>query len=383
MKGIIYFLKKYGNSSFDELPFNEIDILILAQISYLNVDVYANNPNEKTYVKDVIKKEYRTRLVDKTMVHKMNEKLVNVFPDTTRYNNVYFKHWTNDIRFDIAKKSSDAKQFFAMTFFLNDFMVIAYRGTDLTLVGWEEDFNLTYEEEVPSQTEAVKYLNNIYDLYKIPMYVCGHSKGGNLASYAAAFCNPLALDKIISIYSFDGPGFSNNNILNSPQFTKMREKLHTLSAHISFVALLLYHVDDIEFIDSKGFLFMQHAAFNWKIDGNNKLLRIKENSIESKIFDEIVIEIGKNITLTERKKFGEILFLLAKENPESNLVDIVHRPISYLYGIIKRRKTLSKSKLVFFKYILRKIRRSIKTVLARRVGFKGHRMKTLKKDFRI
>lgn len=383
MKGIIYFLKKYGNTSFKELPFNEIDILILAQISYLNVDVYANNPNEKTYLKDVIKKEFRTRLVDKTMVHKMNEKLVNAFPNTTRYDNVYFKHWTNDIRFDIAKKSSAAKQFFAMTFFIDDFMVIAYRGTDLTLVGWEEDFNLTYENEIPSQAEAVKYLNNIYNLYKLPMYVCGHSKGGNLATYASAFCNPQALDQIISIYSFDGPGFSNKIILNSSQFTKMREKLHTLSAHISLVALLLYHVDDIEFIDSKGFLFMQHAAFNWKIDGNDKLLRIKDNSIESKVFDEIVIEIGKNVTLSERKKFGEILFLLAKDNPESNLVDIVHRPISYLYGIIKRRRTLSSPKFVFYKYILRKIRSSIKTVLARRVGFNDHRMKTLKKDFRI
>lgn len=383
MKGIIYYLKKYGNKSFDELPFNEIDSLILAQISYLNIDVFAKNPNEKTYLKDVIKKKYKARLVYQTMVHKMNEKLVNVFPSTTRYDNVYFKHWTNDIKFDIANKSSDAKQFFALTYFLDNFLFIAYRGTDLTIVGWEEDFNLTYENEIPSQRDAVKYLNNMYDLYHRPLIVAGHSKGGNLATYAAAFCNKEVLDHIITIYSFDGPGFSNQNILHSAQFNDMKDKLITFSARISLVAIMLYHVDDIEFLNTRGFLFMQHAAFNWKIEEPNRLKRIKENSIESKIFGEIVDEVMKNINFSERKKFGKILFTLAKENPKSNLVDIKRRPISYFKGIYERKKTLSKAKRTFYNYILRKIRYSIKVVLRRRTGLKRHRMKTLKKDFRI
>lgn len=383
LKGIIYYLKKFGNKSFFELPFNEIDSLILAQITYLNLDVYSNNPTEKTYIKDVVKKENKRKLVYKTMVHKMNEKLVDAIPKTTRYDNVYFKHWNNDIKFDVMKKSSDAKQFFAMTYFLDDFLFISYRGTDLTLVGWEEDFNLTYEEEVPSQKEAVKYLNNIYDKYHLPMIVAGHSKGGNLATYACAFCNSEVLDHINHIYSFDGPGFSNPNIFESPQFIKMRDKLTTVSAHISLVALMLYHVDNIEFLDTKGFLFMQHAAFNWKIDKNMKLKRCKDNSFESKLFDEMVVEVMKNVSESERKKFGEILFQIAKEKPESNLIDIKNCPIKYFKGINTRKKNLSSEAEIFYNYILRKIRLSITTVIKRKAKLEGYSIKTLKKDFRI
>ena len=223
----------------------------------------------------------------------------------------------------------------------------------------------------------------MYDLYHRPLIVAGHSKGGNLATYAAAFCNKEVLDHIITIYSFDGPGFSNQNILHSAQFNDMKDKLITFSARISLVAIMLYHVDDIEFLNTRGFLFMQHAAFNWKIEEPNRLKRIKENSIESKIFGEIVEEVMKNINFSERKKFGKILFTLAKENPKSNLVDIKRRPISYFKGIYERKKTLSKAKRTFYNYILRKIRYSIKVVLRRRTGLKRHRMKTLKKDFRI
>ena len=54
------------------------------------------------------------------------------------------------------------KQFAAMTFRLTeDLSYVAFRGTDASLVGWKEDFNLAYRCPVPSQTEAARYLGAV------------------------------------------------------------------------------------------------------------------------------------------------------------------------------------------------------------------------------
>ena len=95
----------------------------------------------------------------------------------------------------------------AITFVCDDFIYIAYRGTDDTLVGWKEDFDFSYKQETPGQREALRYCQRIAQKYPQKIYIGGHSKGGNFAYYVAMHASKAIQERLVQVYSNDGPGF--------------------------------------------------------------------------------------------------------------------------------------------------------------------------------
>ena len=349
MKNMLYYLKKYGNTSFQEMPFNEVDSLILSQIGYLNLDIYISHPHDEVFLKDVMTKKNAKDLAYASMTRKDNEKLCAAFEKTSRYDLVYYKHLVSEINY------VKCEQFFAVTFFLNDFNYISYRGTDLTLAGWQEDVNMSYLETVPAQKSALDYVRKVYSLYKKPLILGGHSKGGNLALYAAMNCEKEIQDTIIDIYDFDGPGFSNKEIFKQEGYLNIKDKLHVVSSTMSVVALLLFNADKIEFLKTSGFTVLQHNPFNWHVKGNS-LIRVKRNSITSRYLERSVTRFFSIVGYGDRRRFFNILFFIAKDNPKSSLLDIKRHPIRYMASIKRRKKTLSKEDMVFYKYVTKTIR---------------------------
>lgn len=357
MKNIYYYLKKHGSQSFKEFPFNEIDSLILCQISYLNIEKLCENPAKQHYFTDLFKIENAVPLSVAVMSSRKNMIMSKMLVNCPRYQNIYFMDFWSDF--------SDAsyKQFFAVTFFIEDFMYVAYRGTDLSITGWHEDFNMVYLNEVPSQKNAVTYLNKMHEMYGRKMYVGGHSKGGNLAIYAAMYCNSEAKEDIMRVYDFDGPGFYKHEIYESDEYKSIRGRLTSVTSSMSIIAVLMYHSDDIEFIKCSGVGILQHEAFNWHIKDETHLERMHDNCYRSKLIDKITKSIIENSTTDERKHLVDILFYIAKDNPKSSLLDIKRHPVKYVAGMVKRRKLLPHDDIKFYKDISKRIRRLASKVL--------------------
>ena len=370
MKNILYFLKKYGNKSFDELPFNEIDALLLSQLSYLFFERTVPNAYEGYNLKNVMVEKNALNLCVEAMNYKNNIRLVKIFKNTSRYDDIIF----SDIacKFDVYKK----QQFYAMTFWLKDFLFLSFRGTDLTMVGWREDFNMWFSDETPCQSDAVEYTEKIYDKYNKKMMLGGHSKGGNLAFYAGLYSNNETINSIIRIYSFDGPGFKDKEPFLSNEYKKIKNKCYTYSSESSIVAILLYHVDNVIFLKSKSFSILQHSAYNWLIKDEYSLRRIKNNKILSRFLDRALTKYLLVTTDKERKRFVEILFKIAEDNPNSTLLDIKYHPFKYIKNLLRRKKLLTYSQNKFLKLEFKKMRVCFKDVYdARKIEKKKRKAK--------
>ena len=212
------------------------------------------------------------------------------------------------------------EQFCAITAIFDDTVFVAFRGTDDTIVGWKEDFNLAFKDSVPSQQEAVKYLTNVVDDLRFKdILVGGHSKGGNLAIYGAANIKSKFEKKIDAVYNFDGPGFLADTLLQQ-NFIEVLKKTTSVFPQCSIIGMLFKHQQDFTVVASDGFFVMQHDPFTWKLDGPD-FLSCPELDRGSVFFHKIFNQWFVNLKQEKREEFVETLFDLlettdAKTNSE-------------------------------------------------------------------
>lgn len=220
----------------EKVEFNEIDNLILARLSYFPLDGLINEDEEIT-IKEVYKR-YKKVGTTGRILQKEDIDLFPVLANSIRFGNMKLTNYINKV------DPIQEKQFSAITIIMQDKTIyVAYRGTDNTIVGWKEDFNMSFSKLVPAQTDAVNYLESVAKKYKNRIRVGGHSKGGNLAVYAAAFCNKHVKDKIINVYNNDGPGFC-DEVVNSEQYKEIIDRVHTYIPQTSIIGRLLNHEEE-------------------------------------------------------------------------------------------------------------------------------------------
>ena len=129
-------------------------------------------------------------------------------------------------------------QFSAVTAYLADGLThVLFRGTDETMIGWKEDFNMAFMTPVPAQVKAVDYLHYAAERIRGGFSVGGHSKGGNLAVYSAMKCSRLVRERITSIYSQDGPGFTKET-LEDGDFDAIKDRIQKYVPHSSIIGML-------------------------------------------------------------------------------------------------------------------------------------------------
>lgn len=221
---------QWRDLSIEKVEFNEIDNLILARLSYFPLDGVVNGEEEISITEAYEKYE---KLENKGRILQQEDTtLFPILAKSTRFGKMKLTNYINKI------DPKQEKQFSAVTILMPDNTIyVAYRGTDNTIVGWKEDFNMSFSELVPAQTDAANYLNNIAYKYKNNIRVGGHSKGGNLAVYAAAFCDTEIQDRIINVYNNDGPGFC-DKIINSKQYQNIIKKVHTYIPQSSITGVI-------------------------------------------------------------------------------------------------------------------------------------------------
>ncbi|MDO4187400.1 MAG: DUF2974 domain-containing protein [Lachnospiraceae bacterium] len=259
---IIEYVAKNGIYDFSERAFCEVDSLVISQLSYLKLDRIVACPEER-----------RAGIVLSSI--RDNEKYDSIYRDE-RYreiNTLFFEALSNSKRFgslilnnfvDVIDTTIDV-QFCAMT--VEDrkgFKYVVFRGTDDSVVGWKEDLNMTFKTPVPAQRYSVEYLNKVAELFEGDFYVGGHSKGGNLAVYSSMYCRREVADRIINIYSHDGPGFR-MELLNKEGFERIGGKIKKYVPKAAVVGLF-GNVEKFEVVDCEKHGVKQHNPYNWIVE---------------------------------------------------------------------------------------------------------------------
>lgn len=253
---ILDYLDWRGDLLLNERPFNEIDNLILSSLAYLDLDGIVNNDDGTSDFPAILEK-YNELGRDQSYLVNDPRPLLEKVVQTDRFRSVRVGRYVNQI-------DPEAEvQFAAMTFYLDDGTdYVAFRGTDNTIVGWREDFNFALLEETPGQSESVDYLNAVAASTDCPLRVGGHSKGGNFAVYASLFCDRSVKDRILTVYSNDGPGFM-HSIAESDEYREMMPKIRKIIPENSLIGILLTGYEKKHVIKSSAKGIMQHNPFTW------------------------------------------------------------------------------------------------------------------------
>lgn len=250
------------------------------------------------------------------MVPKSIITLLRIIKETMRFRNVGVKAHVNKI--DLKRQM----QFSATTFLTDDgSTVVAYRGTDDTLVGWKENFNMSFMETIPAQSEAAAYLNEAAAYADGDLYATGHSKGGNLAIYAAVFCEDAVRERLALVWSNDGPGFY-HSMLNNPTYIKIRPIVRTLIPQSSIVGILLEHEESYTVIRSRQRGAQQHNALNWDIVGPS-FVHLQTVSEGCKRFDKNLNTWIKKMSMEQREQFADALYQVLSADDALTLSDLV------------------------------------------------------------
>lgn len=214
-----------------------------------------------------------------------------------------------------------AMQFSAVSCDMDDgSTVIAFRGTDNTIVGWREDFAMAYESPVPAQAEAEAYLLRIAAQTDRPLWVTGHSKGGNLAAYAAVHVPEDIQARLLGVYSFDGPGLDEDTI-TSDGYARIRQRLHSILPQSSVVGLLLSHHPDYRVVHANSLGLLQHDAFTWQLKGPH-FVELKQVDLDSQLMEQTMHEWLKHCPPEQRRLFVDTLFSLVDATHASTLQDL-------------------------------------------------------------
>ncbi len=341
-------------SSFDQSPFNEIDALILSQLCYLNLGEVVSSIKEERKWCNLIKlykAELFEKLIDKTLTRELNLKLLQVICASPRYRYVKLNYFEN--KYDIKTN----EQFCAVTFLLpNNHKIIAYRGTDLSINGWKEDFNMLFTSPVASQISAVKYLEKVAKKTKDikssinDITLVGHSKGGNLAVYSNAFCKEKIHQRIKTVYNLDGPDFP-NDIVQNLDYISGQDKIIKIVPEGSMVGVLFENNRQPKIIKSHNLGFLQHDAFSWKCD---KFEFVSSNKFDDNInyLDKTLNAFIYELEVEERKILVDKIFdLISILNIES-LDEFALSAIREREKIAKALKDVDEETSVFMKEIL-------------------------------
>lgn len=300
MSNVFDYINWRGDLNLSQDPFNEVDNLILSRFSYFPFDELTNE-NEMVTISELANRFKKKDASKLPILWPDDIKMFPAMGNTKRFGEMLATKYVNKI------DTEEEKQFSAITILMpDDTIYVSYRGTDDTVVGWKEDWNMTFKSHLPSQLDAVKYLQEVAESFPNPIRVGGHSKGGNLAVYAATFSSPHIKNKIINIYNNDAPGF-NDEIIQTNEYKETIKKVETYIPQDSVIGRLLNHNGQYTVVKSKQSGIMQHDLYSWQILGN-KFECLDEVTNGSKFIDKSLKDWYYEIDIEKRKQVIDIIF---------------------------------------------------------------------------
>ena len=245
-------------------PFNEVDNVIFSYLSYIDFRDLKEDWNGffdlKEFFQDFCEKHSLEEIQTTGEFTERAPLLLQEMMAGERFSATKVGYYAED--FDKDK----VKQFAALVFLLPDGRnYISFRGTDKTITGWKEDFLMSCQSETAGAKEAVAYFNKIAPALEGELILGGHSKGGNFAMYAAAFCEAEYKERIVQVYNNDGPGFR-EEVIQSPEFQELLPKIITIAPQSSIIGQLLSNPAKQHVIHSTAKGILQHDAMTWEAE---------------------------------------------------------------------------------------------------------------------
>ncbi len=305
MPNLFDYLTWRGDLSFQNAPVCEADELLLAQLSYIFFDgLYEDDMEQGVLLKDavqaVLERDSDAKTYHQIMyMWKDNRRLLQMLLESNRYKNLEISNYRSF--------QDDEVQFGALFIKIKDGLnCVSFRGTDDSIVGWKEDFELSYNKPVKAQVMSEEYLKEMAQKYPQNLLVVGHSKGGNLAIYASARMEQSVKDRIVRVVSCDGPGL-NHAMIETENYKKIYPKIEKFVPQSSIVGMLLEYDDKYTVISSDSVGIMQHSAFSWQILGASLVRRAQPTQI-SKYLNSVVKAWLDEMPVEKRKLFVKAVF---------------------------------------------------------------------------
>ncbi len=294
---VINYLNEYQNYSFKEKPFNELDALVFTLMSYFPYGLL----KKSKFDKDDILKFLENYQPDTKLERKLLDiYILKTMCTCTRYKEVKFLHFVN-------KRSDKAiEQFQAITFKFKDFLFVSFCGTDATLLGWREDFNMAILSTIPSEVDAMEYINKVRKKHPfIDMYIGGHSKGGRLA--IRAFKEVYKKNTIKGVYAYDNPNF--NESFYDEDYLNIKDRVFEYAPNESIIGRLICDNKNKIIVKSNAKLIMQHDAYSWETE-NNHFVRGDSFTDKSNKISSIINETLQRLDQETKTVFINALFSL-------------------------------------------------------------------------
>ena len=329
MANILDYLAWRGDVPMEVSPWNDIDALLLSVLSYLNFHG-VQDPRGWT-----LREAKRIDLLIGSPDNSFGprRRMFEGMAESVRFGGCRMHHF-------IAVTDAElSMQFSAMCLDLPDgTMAVMFRGTDNTLVGWREDFNMAYQTRVPGQETAAYYLSKAARLSDKPLRIMGHSKGGNLAVYAAAHSSEKVQDRIEAVWSFDGPGM-NPDIARTDGYERIRGKIRSFIPQTSIIGLLMEYYKPYTVIRSAARGLEQHDPMTWQVYGCR--FEVME-SIDrtASVVSETLHEWLANSTPEQRRLFVEVLFRMADNTNATKMSELLGEKYKTLRKMAGGRKEL-------------------------------------------
>jgi len=333
---ILDYLDWRGDLTFRQSPVCSVDALIFSSLAYINFNL---TPNEERTIGEcavawsILPDGEKFRGLDS--VKSDHLRLLDRCAHSRRYENVVVTHYREKTSIE------HEQQFAAVSFILpGGDVFIAFRGTDQSLVGWKEDFNMAFTSETPAQLDATKYTEMIAsDFSDASFEIGGHSKGGNLAVWSAVHQCAETRKRIKRVYNNDGPGFS-NNLTESPAYLEMKKRISSFVPESSVVGVLMGCCDYLT-VKSTAVSVFQHHPFTWKVVGKH-FVYDTERSEAGKYVDNLVNNLIKSMGKDDIEELVTAVYGELVSNDEKTLKDLKKHFLRHLFRNITTISKLRK-----------------------------------------
>lgn len=340
MPTIFDYLKANQYDSFYDKEFTVLDALALTELAYLPfedlvpAEISVQNYISLQHLAEQFEEKFQGKYPPLGMVNAHRLKLLSYLSSFKRYKHIKALGFANDVSLD------SQKQFAAITYQIRpkEYLVV-FRGTDDSIIGWKEDFHLTYMKEIPAQLAARDYLKEVLDKLDGKVWLAGHSKGGNLATYAACHVETSIQDRVQKVYSFDAPGL-HSSIRNSDNFKAIEGKILSIIPENSIVGMMLETPETDLVVKSKTFGLLQHLMVSWEIEGDQfKVVpKVTEDSIQ---VDQTLKSWTASLSEEELRDFFDLFFGLFIEADIHRFGDITVDTPGKIQKLIENRRNLT------------------------------------------
>ena len=352
MKYLIDYIETFGSLDFNEKRFNDIDALIFSQLIYNSFEGVIDS-DEELLVCDAAIRFYALHNAEEIAgfigIAQNAAELLKECAKTKRFGNSKLYRYINNINNDIDK------QFCAGSFLLSDgALLVAFRGTDITVTGVKESAMLSYMFPVPAQIEALYYFQETAMLRERSIRICGHSKGGNLAVFAGVNCSNSLKKRIDGIYEFDAPGFP-KWFFERYDFQQIKGRIHLITPQSSLIGRMLCHDISPEIIHSDANPGLkQHSASTWEIRDGEFVIEEEYDNYSNSI-SEYINETLDLVGDEDLEMFFNTLEYLFTETGIKNFYDLKDFEIRRAITMINSLSTLNEMQKKKFIKLLTKV----------------------------